>query len=198
MEKIRNLSELPTTVIITADHGENHGEKSAHGLVNHKSSLSEQLLHVPLEIINPPRGGNSTTEYVSLLDLPELILGMAENRWCDITRSVVPAEVIGLGSNLDIPDQYDAEFFSRGIRSACRNNTKVVWDSLGNAYKYHLNRHYSSDQDLLDNCSSVPDWAKSQFDSTIEDVVTTARASSTDESDVSDSAQSRLKELGYL
>jgi arylsulfatase A-like enzyme len=55
------LEELDgsTTVIMTADHGDNLGTEADEGLVNHKSSLSEGLLHVPLHLIKSPGGGRT-------------------------------------------------------------------------------------------------------------------------------------------
>jgi arylsulfatase A-like enzyme len=43
-----------TAVIITSDHGEGLGN---HGYWNHAWSLYEELIHVPLYVVSPPRSG---------------------------------------------------------------------------------------------------------------------------------------------
>ena len=61
---------------VTADHGENIGE---HGLVDHKLSVADTLLHVPLVIRSPGRfeGGRRVAAQVRLQDLFATILDVA-------------------------------------------------------------------------------------------------------------------------
>jgi arylsulfatase A-like enzyme len=63
-------------LVVTSDHGENLGE---HGLLDHKLSLAETLLHVPLVVRWPGRldGGRRVEEAVRLQDLFPTLLEAA-------------------------------------------------------------------------------------------------------------------------
>ncbi|APW59829.1 sulfatase-like hydrolase/transferase [Paludisphaera borealis] len=58
-----------TIVILTSDHGENHGE---HGLIGHGRSLYDQEVHVPLLVFLPggAHAGEVVADSVSLRDIP--------------------------------------------------------------------------------------------------------------------------------
>jgi arylsulfatase A-like enzyme len=66
-----------TLIVITADHGESHGE---HNLVGHGRSLYGDELHVPLIIVKPGLvpSGKVVAEPVSLRDLPATIADLVE------------------------------------------------------------------------------------------------------------------------
>jgi arylsulfatase A-like enzyme len=66
--------------VVTADHGESLGE---HGLVDHKFSCGDWLLHVPLVIRRPGRfeGGGRVAAQVRLQDLFPTLLDAAGVRW---------------------------------------------------------------------------------------------------------------------
>lgn len=85
-EELERRGELGrTVVIITSDHGEQHGE---HGLHDHDNSLYVPLLHVPLLVYHPasvPEGA-SVSEAVTLRDLPATI-----------------ADLVGLGDTNPFP-----------------------------------------------------------------------------------------------
>jgi len=83
IDEIQAETEHETTFIVTADHGENLGFEGDNGLFGHTNSLTEALLHVPFEIINPPNGFDKEyNEYFSHLDLGTLVAGLGHN---DIT-----------------------------------------------------------------------------------------------------------------
>ena len=64
-----------TLVIITSDHGEHWGEK---GMMEHGTSLYQQLLHVPLVVLPPGASAASRISApASLRDLPATILAYA-------------------------------------------------------------------------------------------------------------------------
>lgn len=91
VDALRKRGELENTyLIITADHGEMFGE---HGLTQHKYSLYDTLLHVPL-IIRPPDpiDGRVLSDRVSLVDLFATILDMTDTNISDRThsRSLLP------------------------------------------------------------------------------------------------------------
>ena len=63
-------------VAVTSDHGENLGD---HGLLDHRASVHDTLLHVPLVIRAPGRfeGGRTVARQVSLMDLHPTLLKAA-------------------------------------------------------------------------------------------------------------------------
>lgn len=103
-----------TTVIVTSDHGELHGE---YGMFGKPARLYDELLHVPLIVVNGPDELRQAREdLVSLLDIPPLIhesLGLPvpeeyDGRipGVDPPRTYIPAEhevegdvIIGARSN---------------------------------------------------------------------------------------------------
>ncbi|WP_435318653.1 sulfatase-like hydrolase/transferase [Haloarchaeobius sp. TZWSO28] len=184
-----------TTIIVTADHGENHGRESEGGLVNHKSSLSEGLLHVPLEIINPPKDSESVTDFVSHAKLPRLITGIANESVPDVTEDVITAELVGLSAGPEPPEDYD--YWDRAMRCAYRNSEKVVWDSLGETQWFELEPETSSTETRVESTNGIPDWATERFATEIGDFKREA-VSNASKPDVSGSTEQRLKNLGYL
>ena len=186
----------PTTVVVTADHGENHGEQSAGGMANHKSSLSEQLLHVPFEIINAPEPYTEPMALFTLLDLPEMVEDFVGGRCRVPTREIVPAEVMGMSAGPEPPEGLDSEYYDRTIRAAYRGNVKFVWDSLGNVERYEIDPSVSSEQTLSAEDVPLPEWAEKQFSAGIDEARRNACANR-EEYTVSRSVESRLERLGY-
>lgn len=68
-----------TIVILTSDHGENHGE---HGLIGHGRSLYDQEVHVPLMVFLPDgaHAGEVVAEPVSLRDIPATAVDLIKLR----------------------------------------------------------------------------------------------------------------------
>ena len=94
VETLRERGELEETyIIVTADHGEQFGEK---GLTGHQFSLYEPLLRIPL-VIRPPGGasGMEVEDRVSLVDLFNTILDMAGEPTVERRHS---ASLLPLGS----------------------------------------------------------------------------------------------------
>jgi len=196
IETVTEITDRETTVIVTGDHGDNLGTEADEGLANHKSSLSESLLHVPFYVVNPPKGYNSVEkEYFSHLQLRELITGMAENRTPDVFRDTVPAEVVGMSAGPEPPS--DREYWDRTLRCAYRGNRKEVWDSLGAVETFALDKQRSCWQDLISSDGDIPDWATELFDVDIDTYKNRAEESAED-IEVDESTKDRLEELGYL
>lgn len=191
-------SELETTIIITADHGENLGYEADGYLPNHKSSLSEGLLHVPLWIINPPQGYDATeTGYFSHLDLGRLITGMARGKTPDVFRKRIPTEVIGLSAGPEPPENYDYDELDRMIRCIYNEEQKIEWDSLGRSVKYDLDYKRPSWQTKTAENAEIPEWAVAHFDTPIKDSKICAQKQSRSQA-IDSTTASRLEELGYL
>ncbi|ELZ17187.1 sulfatase [Haloterrigena salina JCM 13891] len=212
---VRANTARETTVVITADHGENQGYECEDGLVRHKSSLSEGLLHVPLLVVNPPEGYPETeSEFVSHLELPSLLAAMARDEVVDPATDRVVAEHVGMSAGPEPPERL--EYWDRLMRAAYDGSTKYVWDSLGSRREYELDRERpcwqrrvgdeSRTQGETDGSSvdeprgTVPDWATDRFET---DAIESKRRAledvddgSTD--DVDAGVQDRLEKLGYV
>jgi arylsulfatase A-like enzyme len=95
IDQLQAGTDDDTTVIVTADHGEELGRETERTL-GHKIP-SAAITHVPLEIINPPPSWESRqmTELVSLLDLDQIISGILDDNEPTITREIAPAERLG-------------------------------------------------------------------------------------------------------
>jgi len=68
-----NLKFPNSTIIITSDHGEEFYE---HGDFSHKAKLYDELIHVPLLIIDPSVKPRESNDLISLIDLPPTILDL--------------------------------------------------------------------------------------------------------------------------
>ncbi len=69
---VDTISRRPTTIVITADHGENVCD---HGLMDHQFSLHQTVLHVPLLVRSADRtaAGSRVSSLVSLTDVFDLL-----------------------------------------------------------------------------------------------------------------------------
>lgn len=196
IDEIQDRTEQETTFVITADHGENLGFEGDNGLFGHTNSLTEALLHVPMEIVNPPEGlDNEYTGYFSHLDLGDLLVGLGRGEASVTIRDSIPAEVIGSG--VGDPPEGDVEYWDRMIRCAYCDETKVEWDSQGGAYRYGLRADRSSWQTLEAEDIEIPEWAKQHFDGDVVELKRQAQASEEDH-EVDAATQDRLEDLGYL
>lgn len=195
-ERVDWVSPHKTTLLVTADHGENLGFEADDHLFNHKSSLSESLLHVSFYMINPPPNAPEVVdEYTSQVELSELVVAFATDRWKDIFRSRVPAEVIGMSPDPSPPDEH--EYWDRMIRCTYRGIKKCVWDSLGSAAWYRLDRNRPCWQTRVSDDASVISRVTDMFDSDTEAYNrNAASAAELAPEGVDDQTWNRLKELG--
>lgn len=207
VDRLLAASDRETTVVITADHGENLGYAADDRLVGHKGSLSEGLLHVPLLVINPPPSGPGVDRgYVSHLQLGRLIAAMARGAVPDVTAERVPAELVGIGTTagpLTEPG-YEDEYahWNRMIRAVYDAERKYVWDSLGNAEAYGLDVERACWQGRVAEDVEVPAWARGRFEVEISRykrrAVDEGRAFQSLRETVDDHALERLGDLGYI
>lgn len=195
-------TDRETTIIVTADHGENLCLPADDGLFEHKSSLSEGLLHVPLSIVNPPEGYPGREErLVSQLDLGRLVTGLARGETPDITTDRAVAERVGttIGATVYRPEMSEEErtYWSRMLRCTYDGTEKVVWDSLGNATEYELDPQLPSWEKAVAEDVPIPLWAERLFDVDIETHRRQFDAGGPSP-DVDEFTKNRLEELGYL
>lgn len=166
-ERVDRVSPHKTMLIATADHGENLDFEADDYLLSHKSSLIESFLHVPFYIVNPPPNAPEVVdEYTSQLELSELVVALATDRWKDIFRLRVPAEVIGMSPDSSPPDEH--QYWDRIIRCTYREINKYVYDSLGSAAWYRLDRNRPCWQTGVSDDASFLLRVTDMFDSDIE------------------------------
>jgi hypothetical protein len=198
VEKIQSKTDENTTVIITADHGENLGYPEDGGLFNHVGSLSESLLHVPMYIINPPRGYTTSEEaYFSHLELGQLIIEFAANNAPDLFRERVLAELMGgnLATKNNVPSE-QLEYWDRMQRCMYENDQKFLWDSQEGSAVYKLDPEKPCWQQQIETGISIPDYVTELFDQEMNS--TKLIAKNQREMSIDSSTEARLDDLGYI
>lgn len=196
VDAVQAVTDRETTVVVTADHGENLCYPAEDGLLGHTASLSEALLHVPLLVLNAPGEVSDRVErgYVSHLDLPELLVGLAAGKFPSLPRERVVAERVGLGLVEGI-ENFD--YYDRMLRVAYRGTEKYGWDSLGGSYRATVDPEDPSTEERTATDVNVPGWATDRFPVDIETAKRQAEAAGSGR-DVDDATADRLADLGYL
>jgi arylsulfatase A-like enzyme len=200
-ERISKITDTETTVVITADHGHNLGYSYDDKLLGHMGSASESVLHVPLSIINPPDGfPNNVNKHISHLDLGELIIriGKNESGVDDLTGSPIVAEHEGLVGYREKSDKFpgtaeEFEYWNRMMRVKYDDETKIIWNSLGNTEEYALNFGNPCYQELTEKRSGKPDDESKFFDVEMEEYRRQLTMKTVDDGVMGD-----LEHLGYL
>lgn len=196
IEEVRLVSGSDVSFVITADHGDNLGTKVDESLANHKCSLSEGLLHVPLQIIDPPTDFETRTDrYVSHLELGEIVVSLANGESHDPTAERIPAELMGLSAGPD-PDN-DIDHWDRMQRCAYSGERKYVWDSNGDSRVYELNFDIRCWQSERGEEIEIPEWCRIMFETDIKEYKRDAKLA-TRETNVDPGTAKRLKDLGYI
>ena len=195
---LHSNTDEETTVVVTADHGENLGYEADRRLFAHRSGLTEGLLHVPLLVLNPPEGMEQVVDdYVSHLRLGELLTGLATGTVPDVTDDVIPAERIGFNVPVN-PNATPLRDEDRAIRVAYEGDSKYQWDSLGNRRRYRLDPDRPSWQELDAEDVDVSDYESTLFGVPIEAYRQQAETSAADRTaSVDDAVEERLADLGY-
>lgn len=195
VRNIRTKVDDPTTIIVTADHGENIGESENNGFIGHKSSLSEALLHVPCYLIDPPDAIEVTEGgYTSLMNLGTLVRALNEQEDVEIGQEHVYSEVVGMSPGPD--PNGDEAYWDRMLRCAYGKNKKYVWDSLGARQRYAVDPNRPSWQELVADDIVLPEWAQEPFLEDIQPYKESARRE-THAREVDDRTEQRLADLGY-
>jgi arylsulfatase A-like enzyme len=199
VDDVRRSTELETTVVVTADHGENLGYEADDRLFAHRSGLTEGLLHVPLVVLNAPdHGGNAVIDgLASHLRLGDLLVALANDDLPDVTESVIAAERVGFNTPVS-PGASSLRDEDRMIRVAYEDGTKYQWDSLGNRMQYYIDPDRPSWQELNASGSEVriEEYESALFDVPIVEYRNSAEATQ-NEVTVDDAVEQRLSELGY-
>jgi len=195
VKDLQALTTRETTVIVTADHGEDLGYSDENYMIGH-SSLSEAIAHVPLVVINSPQSSpERITEYFTQLDVGNLLVEFANNR--PVPDSVgcdrIVAESLRVGGIEKSADE-NIPHLNRAVRSAWEEETRIVWDSLGTCKEYTIDQSVPSKQEFVETRDSYPPTEQELFSRPIKSF----DHAETESIDVSDATEDRLRELGYL
>lgn len=191
IDQLEDKTDRPTTVIVTADHGEELGLLDEQGL-GHKIP-STAVTHVPLEVFNPPEDAPSeVTDVVSLLDMGSLVTALAKGTFPNLKRERAPIERIG-----DVkPPATQQEFWNRGIRCVYDAHRKFEWDTTGKQCRYGVK---TSQETLETSGVNIPKDCRELFN---EDLIVYKDRASNDRQELADemddSTQRRLEDLGYM
>lgn len=180
-----------TIFVITSDHGDNLGFESEDRLFGHGGSISEGLLHVPLEIIAPKAEQKEIDDFVSLADLPDIISSLRDKSSIYVpNHKYIAAERIG-----------SSEQESNDVAMRClfdtNTNEKYVWDSDGNTSHYSLPTEEDSTERKIDS-ESPPDIVTEIFDIEITEWREIESGNGTGIKDVPEHLEDQLEDLGYL
>ncbi|QSW99703.1 sulfatase-like hydrolase/transferase [Haloterrigena alkaliphila] len=209
-------------LLVTADHGENLGYESEGYLMNHMSSLSEGLLHVPFDVVptsdralelavddidaatgadersataDGATGPVDVTGLSSHADLGDLVRSIASDDPFDpfaLERERARAEIVGSGSG--IPEGGDESYWDRGQRVVYEGERKYYRDQLGAEAVYDVSGPPSKGVELPDE--TVPDGL---FESAFGDWVADDERDGRGHAEEVDAAsRARLEDLGYL
>lgn len=181
-----------TTFLITSDHGENLGHQSEDYRVGHEDSLSEAVIHVPMEVINPPDDNTPNSKGLfSHRDFGDLVVGLSNNEWEVAPREIVASERIGTETSQFDPNQET----DRMIRAAVRGREKYIWDSAGEKTQFKVSPNKPSDQFDKRTEVEIPDKIYEIFPNNIDAVLESISGQNTD---VPKESVERLRNLGYL
>lgn len=196
---VQETTDEEVTFVITADHGENLGFPADDRLFEHKSSLSESLLHVPLSIVNPPAGYDAhETEFFSHLELGDLIAGLARGETPDLFADRIPAERIGTTISGVEMDEDETVYWGRMLRCLYEDETKTVWDSLGGCTEYEIALDTPCWQAQLERNGTVPSGTEEFFDEEITAYRDAVDSSERLDETLDEFTEERLRNLGYL
>jgi arylsulfatase A-like enzyme len=201
VSKINKTTEKETTFIITSDHGHNLGYEADNYLFGHDSTLTEGVVHTPLEIINTPTGWPATEgRFFSHCNLGDIILDLAEeNELSDeLFPKYVCSEVVGRPSGYaDLPrfpgSEDEFEYWNRMARCVYDGDKKYQWDSEGTEQLYQIDYERPSYQRLITDNPEIPSYCYDEFKTCIE-----AYKRSVVQEGADETTKQRLKNLGYL
>lgn len=208
-----------TLVVVTSDHGENLGD---HQLFQHQFCLYETLLHVPLILRYPPAlpAGVRVTEPVSLVDVvptvikmlgleaPSLQALLPGQSWAG-SPLAVPADraiVAEYEPRLDFlprarrshkgPQPLDEAYFTRHLKTLCREGFKFIWASDGRHELYDLGQDPEESHNLM---SAFPEKAKAMEEELFQHLLTLKPIGSPEPApDLNTATREQLRALGYL
>jgi hypothetical protein len=191
-----------TLLVVTADHGENLGERDRRGRrrMGHQMSMSEHLLSVPLVVYNPRLPSVEIERHVSIKNVYRLLSDHIEDvtDWeaADFERvlsdDVVVSEYPALGdtewyeNNPDIDRDTIAERSSEDLVAGYSGEYRLLLSSDGGKWAWHGEESVeleAAPEELRDTCRRYLD---------------TLRDRETGPLDIDERVRSNLEEMGYL
>jgi hypothetical protein len=205
VRRVEEQTDQETTYVLTADHGNNLGYPADDGLIHHTGSMSEGILHVPLEIINPPESYPERVDGLfSHLALGDLIGRLASGEpWDDsLTADEIPAEHISLSGTGDPRNYRDFEpgefaYWDRLVRCVYRDGEKFEWDSLGEQSRYRLDSARPCWQKSVEEPFDVESIENSHFQTRAQEYKEQVSAEAGQTQSVDAGVEERLRQLGY-
>lgn len=182
-----------TAIIVTSDHGEQLDDVADERRFGHITpDMSEQLLHVPLVVVNADLSVDESAS-VSHLDLGNLVTSLATGDEFE-PAAPIAAEVAGMGV-AHPPTNHEAfSYWNRNSRCVYLNDgeSKYVWDSLGTARHYErVDEAYVLQEEGSHDL--VPSATNQLFQTPIKKV-DSGRGST----EIDSLVESQLEELGYI
>jgi hypothetical protein len=165
-------------------------------LIDHKSSLTESLLHVPFTIVNPPEGFSLDYEegrFLSHLELGDIVKGIINEESVNVFRDEIPAELIGIGTTTGSLEGEQYEYWNRAIRAFYEKDQKKVWDSQGKSEAFRIDLNRSCWQENLGE-ANIEEEDKKFFDIGIEKF---KKEVETGNHNIDEITKKRLAALGY-
>ena len=197
--RIQDICERELTVVITSDHGEQLVEQDIDRRFGHITpDLTEQLLHVPLEVINTPDDtAAETNELFSHLTLGELVTSYARGRDLRPSSKSVAAEVVGIGVS-NIPYDHDQfEQWDRTVRCVYDDGIKYVWNSNGEIDCFRV-RDCPASSEMETTCRDLSGIRnRAPFSKPINEFAESVRSDPRTIS-IDNGTRNRLADLGYL
>lgn len=187
IDSVRDSTERDVAFVITADHGENLGYAEEDYLIQHTSSLSEGLLHVPFVICDDRIESQTVSELTSHRDIDRLISGLIKGAFNpdSLTRELAFAEITGSCNGL--PDENE-RYWDRGQRVAyLTSQSKHVKSQDGSQ------RTYRTGEDSCWQEQTDEEFETQRFDRFGDWV----QKPTEDKDTVTDDVKSRLEDLGY-
>ncbi|MFC7198843.1 sulfatase-like hydrolase/transferase [Halospeciosus flavus] len=198
VDAVQAATDRETTVVVTADHGENLGTPADEGALGHVTSLSEGVLNVPFLVIDPPGSYPSTvTDPVSHCDLRRLVRAFAREKSPSISSAEpVVAEVAGPTPGNETLVEAEPDRWDRALRAAYDGERKVVWDDDGDATGYEISSDRPCWQRRVPGDAERPPAAACRFEVPLDEFRDRATADA-DETDLDAGVEERLRDLGY-
>lgn len=188
-----NGTERETSVVVTADHGEEFGE---HGGYSHNAGMYDEVLHVPF-VVSQAREASpgKRSEAVELLDVAPTVCDLAGDEVPDVYRgrSVLDAAGSGVHARVISETIPDAE-----PKLALRTLAwKYIWDVQSDSRElYDLEEDPAETSNVVDVERDVAEELRTELEAHLADL----REPSSQLPDVSMDAatEERLQNLGYL
>jgi len=195
IESLQDTLEDNLVTIVMADHGENLGGEDDRYLMEHTGALTEGVLHVPFEVVNSPIEISGTDSPFSLCELPDLITAIIEGEDYTLGERPVSAEVLGEGLHLD---SKESDYWNRAIRCTYVDGERFEWDTLGNSYRVAVTTNGPSTESIIEEGVTVGEDLKNRFNADLQSYKDELSENSGKSGGVSETTESRLRELGYL